>query len=251
MLCSFLQVNRHLFSLMVFTWFDHLLFAVIGIGMPIMAILSAQRMEATAEDEEMLANISKKDLYYTNGLMLWIAAMVITTAWQLSGKSYALLGITKPIYSKEVVIGTVTLLAIYLGDLLFNLYNYYKGKEDTTDKGIEMIAPTTWKEYGPYIFLALSAGICEEIIYRGFALNYLMNWYSTSLYQMYFAIIVSSIAFAVAHIYQGWVNVLKILIISFLFGYIFIMSKSLLLVSIIHIGVDMLSGVALVWVSKK
>jgi uncharacterized protein len=50
------------------------------------------------------------------------------------------------------------------------------------------------------------------------------------------------LVFAVSHLYQGIWAVIKILIVAILFGIIFWYSKSLLLVVVLHVLVDLVSG---------
>jgi membrane protease YdiL (CAAX protease family) len=57
-----------------------------------------------------------------------------------------------------------------------------------------------------------------------------------------FAVAVPAFAFAIAHFYQGAKAVVKIFVLAIFFGYMFILSGSLLLVMILHILVDAIGG---------
>ena len=102
--------------------------------------------------------------------------------------------------------------------------------------------PLTWQEYGHYVFLAFAAGICEEIIFRGFLINYLQYYLSGYAYATLISIILPAIVFSLSHLYQGWWAVVKILAIAILLGWIFIVTKSLLIVIVLHIVIDLISG---------
>ncbi|HMP31688.1 MAG TPA: CPBP family intramembrane metalloprotease, partial [Saprospiraceae bacterium] len=68
---------------------------------------------------------------------------------------------------------------------------------------------------------------------------------------IFFAILIPSLIFALSHMYQGWLNVLKIFTISLLFGNIYVYSESLLIVIVLHILVDLVSGSLLIFNKKK
>ena len=61
-------------------------------------------------------------------------------------------------------------------------------------------------------------------------------------YGTWVAIIIPALVFSLSHMYQGWLAVLKIFIISMLFGCIFSVSGSLIVVILIHVFIDIISG---------
>lgn len=56
------------------------------------------------------------------------------------------------------------------------------------------------------------------------------------------AIIIPACMFAFGHLYQGEKAVMKILLMAILFGWIFLLTNSLLLLILIHFLVDVLGG---------
>lgn len=107
---------------------------------------------------------------------------------------------------------------------------------------MQHLMPLTWDEFKHYIFLAFSAGICEEVVFRGFIVTYI-SYYAMELpYGTWVAIIIPALVFSLSHMYQGWLAVLKIFIISMLFGGIFLVSGSLIVVILIHVFIDIISG---------
>jgi membrane protease YdiL (CAAX protease family) len=102
--------------------------------------------------------------------------------------------------------------------------------------------PSNYKEFAQFSFLAFSAGICEEIVYRGFLVNYLYGHFIDPVWAYNVAVIFPAIIFGIVHMYQGFKAVLKIAVMSLLFGTIFIFSESLLIVIILHVAVDLLGG---------
>lgn len=238
-------------SAMNVNWFDHFFFTIIGVVLPLMGLITAK----TTEVEEMSDDVAgqmlppKKHIYYTNGLLLVIGALIVLTLWNINYRPFSLLGIDYPIMDNMVIGLSVLISLIYLIDTLFNYYNSSKVKNQIQD--LINVMPTSWKDYKHFIFLALAAGICEEIIFRGFLINYIRELMDGSQYSNYMALIIPSVIFSISHIYQGWLAVVKIFSLSLLFGAIFILSKSLLIVIIIHVLVDLISGAVMVKVAQR
>jgi membrane protease YdiL (CAAX protease family) len=111
--------------------------------------------------------------------------------------------------------------------------------------------PTSWSDYKHFIFLSFAAGIGEEIMFRGFMINYIYSISQDTGYSYLLAILIPALLFSLAHIYQGILSVVKIMCISILFGAIYIWSESLLIVCIIHVLVDLVSGALLVLLFNK
>jgi uncharacterized protein len=181
----------------------------------------------------------KKHLYYTNGLSLIIAASIVLTAWNLTHRPWSLLGIDWIVNSPIAWIAFGVACFIYLADIWWNLY-----MSEVTDKDRSMkdIIPLTTVDFGHYTFLAVAAGVCEEIIYRGFLVPYIAHWFIAYPYAHWIAICLPAIAFGISHMYQGWYSVLKIVLIAVCLGTIFYFSQSLIIVVILHILIDLVSG---------
>ncbi len=220
-----------------FNWFDHAFVLMIVIVVPIMSLKSEQM---TAEMIKSLP--PKKHLFYTNGLMLIIGALLVLTSWNISGRSWNELGFALISMNESVKIFCSILIVFYLSDLILGFFNIKYLESRLED--LHFIIPLNWQEFRSYIFLAVSAGICEEIIFRGFLITYFSHFLAEVPYGQYVAILIPALVFSVSHIYQGWWAVLKILILALLFGYIFIFSESLIAVIIIHIMIDIFSGIA-------
>jgi membrane protease YdiL (CAAX protease family) len=58
--------------------------------------------------------------------------------------------------------------------------------------------------------MCFSAGVFEEIVYRGYLINYCWSLFEGSDYQQTIAVLLPALAFSIAHFYQGAKAVLKI-----------------------------------------
>jgi uncharacterized protein len=232
---------------MSITWFDHLYFTIIAIVIPYVGLHTAKTSVEDTSTEVLLP--PKKHIYYSNSLLLLIGALIVLTLWNVYYRPFSLLGIDYPYVDNIVLLLSTTILMLYFIDTLFGYF--YKKKTKKEMKDTLEIMPSNWSEYKHYILLAFAAGICEEIIFRGFLITYIRELMHNHPYSFYVALLLPSISFAVSHIYQGWLAVLKIFVLSILFGAVFILSKSLALVIVIHIFVDLFSGALLVKIAQK
>jgi len=104
----------------------------------------------------------------------------------------------------------------------------------------ERIFPQSHMEMLPYFALAVTAGVCEEFLYRGFALAAIIRAGSP----VWAAVVISSILFGLAHIYQGRGGSVSTMLLGALFGTARIVYHSLGPVVLWHSGVDLMAGVA-------
>jgi membrane protease YdiL (CAAX protease family) len=98
------------------------------------------------------------------------------------------------------------------------------------------LIPNTATERAAWIFLSISAGICEEAIYRGFMIGFLHDAASLPLFG---ALASSSLIFGLAHFYQGVAGVLRTTVAGFAFGFLFLLSGSLIPCIVLHILLDL------------
>lgn len=106
-------------------------------------------------------------------------------------------------------------------------------KHSTTDG----LIPRTRTEARTYVLFAVTAGISEEIVYRGFIL-----WLATTWIGLWPALLATSLLFGSAHAYLGRAQVVRVTVVGAVFGLIAVGSASLWPVILLHIFVDLLSG---------
>jgi uncharacterized protein len=102
------------------------------------------------------------------------------------------------------------------------------------------LLPVNFPEYLPYSALAITAGVCEEFVYRGFAIAA----FSKTGLPLWLVVIVSSILFGLAHAYQGRGGIVS----TGIFGVLLAIGRlgfgSLLPVMMWHAGLDLAAGIA-------
>jgi membrane protease YdiL (CAAX protease family) len=101
----------------------------------------------------------------------------------------------------------------------------------------EGIVPHTARERRLWTYAAITAGCCEEILFRGFLLAVLAAYIG-----LVAAVPISALLFGVYHGYYGWQGVLKTAAFGLAAALIALLSDSLIPVIITHAAVDLTSG---------
>ena len=97
--------------------------------------------------------------------------------------------------------------------------------------------PQDDRDLASFYRVSVTAGIVEEIVFRGFVL-----WYLTFFMALWPAVLVSSVAFGLGHSYQGFSGIIRTGLVGLAFGALFVFSGSIWLPIVGHILVDVLQG---------
>ena len=227
---------------------DHLVFFLLGIALPVYTIWKGKLDLSDMEFDTS----TKLQVYYGNSLILWGGALIVIFIWWIQAKSFASLGFSPPIISTIVIILSSVIVLLYIIDAYRETFiptrriqTIKRFKENTP------FLPANKNEFFHFCFLAVTAGITEEIIYRGFIVNYLLFVFGNSISGIGLAVLIPAIAFGGLHIYQGKVAVFKIILLAIIFGLIFVFSKSLYIVIVIHVLIDLVGGVLAVGLMRE
>lgn len=102
---------------------------------------------------------------------------------------------------------------------------------------LNFILPLTAEERTWWIFVSLTAGSCEEMLYRGFLIHYFT---ATPFHApLAVALIVSSVIFGAVHLYQGVAGVISAAILGLIFSAIFITTGTLVIPMVLHALIDL------------
>lgn len=104
-------------------------------------------------------------------------------------------------------------------------------------KSLEYFLPATHTERRWWVLVCITAGVCEETLFRGFMLHYLhvLPW----TLNLTLALLISSVIFGLNHLYEGIHGVIGSALAGFLFGLLFLLGGNLLLPIIVHALVDL------------
>lgn len=218
---------------------QHALALFLIVGMPLWDWYEIPRLKASTAPR-------RKIHYYTKIVAaLWVcAAIAVSTmkvgdvfaihkasgeiAWLDKGSApaAALMGVSAGIF-----------IVILLPAILALSSEKIRLKAAKAAKRLAFLLPSSAEERRWWWLVCLTAGICEEVIYRAFLLRYwhLQPWHLN----LTWALVVSSLTFGNGHLYQGGVGAVQTTLIGFIFGAMFIVSGTLWLPIIAHALLDL------------
>ncbi|MDR7130972.1 membrane protease YdiL (CAAX protease family) [Algoriphagus sp. 4150] len=105
-------------------------------------------------------------------------------------------------------------------------------------KDVYHYLPKTNKELNWFLFLSISAGICEEMMFRLFLFEFLKE--NTNLIT---AFVLTNIIFAITHIGSGKNNLISSFILGLLFSAIYYITDNIWIAIILHSSIDINTGI--------
>jgi membrane protease YdiL (CAAX protease family) len=192
-----------------------------------------------------LPSVDSKDklaIYAATIAFQWLLCGAVAWRALARGMTIAQLGLGRPNWPAVLVAATAG--AGLIGALQWlNLRRIGKmegAAPERLRKLAQRLLPVNVVEYLPYAALAVTAGVCEEFIYRGFVLGA----FALTGLPVWIAVILSSVLFGLAHAYQGRGGIVS----TGLFGIALALGRlafsSLVPVMAWHAGLDLAAGVA-------
>jgi uncharacterized protein len=220
-------------------WDFWLIFLVLGVVLPWRGRARLRKLLAIPH----VGMAERLSLYASTIAFQWIiVALVAWRAW-VHGFTAAELGLTidgKMRVLLPGIAGAATLAILQWLNLRRMARRLPVEARGLLQSLAERIFPQSRVEMLPYFALAITAGLCEEFLYRGFALTAMIRAGSPA----WAAVVISSILFGLAHIYQGRAGSISTMLLGALFGTARIVYHSLVPVILWHSAVDLVAGVA-------
>jgi membrane protease YdiL (CAAX protease family) len=113
-------------------------------------------------------------------------------------------------------------------------------KHFESQPSVRLLLPWTPREARLFIAVAVTAGICEEILYRGYLLWYLRQFMPGGV-----AIVTAVLAFGVGHVYQGAGGVFATGVAGAVAMTVFLLTDSLLAPMMLHAALDLVNGLTI------
>jgi membrane protease YdiL (CAAX protease family) len=191
---------------------------------------------------ESVGTKEKITLYLTTIAFQWTLAILVAWRAWARGLTPAELGLS-PLRSTRILLPTI-LGALLLGGLHWlNLRRISLLEGDAPEKMrilARRILPRSLVEFLPYFALAITAGVCEEFLYRGFAMAALLRFGLPT----WLVVLLTSGLFGLAHSYQGRSGVFGTSVMGLVLGANRILYESLFSVVVWHAVVDVVAGIA-------
>ena len=217
-------------------WDFWLIFLVLGVILPWRGRAKMKKLLAVP----IVSSMQRLSLYASTIAFQWFAVAVVAWRAWAHGLTASQLGLVvrdRNRIALAAIVGAATIA------ILQSLNLRRVGKLPPESRGpIQTIAarilPQSMVELLPYLALAITAGLCEEFLYRGFAMAVL-----TRLgLQAWAVVLLSSALFGLAHSYQGRGGIVMTLIIGTILGFSRIVYDCLIPAIFWHSAVDVVAG---------
>ena len=226
------------------TLLDHGLVLLLAVGVPLLAAwMTRPHVKAALCEGPPETRIRT---YWLNVGLQWALTGVALGAWAHAGRRADELGFTWPAgWQAPVGLGIAMLLAATLTAQYVVLMRTGRGRRQLLDELRRQapFAPQTRRELGHFMALAVTAGVCEEILYRGFLIWYVSRYTGTTLPGLAAAVILATAVFGLGHAYQGAKGVVQVSALALLAGVLYVWTGSLLVVIPLHVAVDVIGGI--------
>jgi membrane protease YdiL (CAAX protease family) len=219
---------------------DLILLSMIIMVWPVYSYISFRRhpIEKLRENEN-----ATLDSYNTTLLILWGVTVPILLIWFWAGRPFNLLGFHHNFNWQTIAAWFMSILGITFSAVQLYLVHTnqaarekIRGQLDQVGELTKLFMPKTDKEFNRSMLVGITAGITEEVIFRGYLI-----WAFSLFMPIAVAGILSIILFILLHLYQDKAGLIQVSGFAIVTTIMFIVSHSLLPVIVLHIGVDILN----------
>jgi len=221
------------------TLFDHGLVMVFGAAVPILGVLRARALVR----ELGVGRPGARRRTYAEAIALqWIMAGLIAVLWVWQGRAWMTLGLGAPAGAIFwVTAGIVGLAAAAFAVQIVRVRRSPAARQQVREQvgRLAPILPASSADLRVFLALGVTAGICEEIFYRGF-----LMWWAIALgAPVWLAVLISAGLFGFGHAYQGADSALRIFSLGVVFGVIASLTQTIWLPIAAHALIDVASGI--------
>ena len=227
---------------------DIAMLAVIVIGLPLEALINLK--SARAELASGKAGVRIK--HYTQTiLLLWGISLPVIVLWAVSDRAWSLLGFQLQTGSMALAgWGLAAAVALFFLFQFSSISRSESAREQFRDglaKNPKMVnfMPHTDGERRLFNVMGVSAGIAEEIVFRGYLI-----WAFSFFMPVWMAALAALAVFTLLHLYQGLNQLPAIFILGAVVTLIYLLTGSLWPVIALHIFVDIINNQT-VWKARE
>jgi membrane protease YdiL (CAAX protease family) len=221
---------------------DHIFILLIFIVLPIFSAYDARLYIARAKAGLIDGPVRA---YVVTMQIQWVFFAALAIAWWTLDRPIAALGFVAidgiELWGGVAALAVLTIVFIIAWQLAKRLNDEDRAKQTAGLGSLIYFLPHSRRELRYFYAVSITAGVVEEIVYRGFLI-----WYFGMFMPLWLAVLVSSIGFGLAHSYQGLGGVLKVCVIGLIFAALYILTGSIIIPIIAHMIVDVLQGLAII-----
>ena len=220
------------------TIFDHFLIFLLFVVQPIGGWVNFRRYVQKARAGEP---IDRPRLYLHTQIIEWLFLAVLLSGWFYLQRPMSDLGFVVPGGSGFWLVAILVLIASVAlslsGRSVRQLDQKARAKHRASFGDLGHFLPQNDRDLRSFYGISVTAGIVEEIVFRGFVL-----WYLSLLMPLWWAVLASSVAFGLGHSYQGLGGMLRTGLAGLVLGIFYVVSGSIWLPIIAHVLLDWLQG---------
>jgi len=218
---------------------DHAIVAVLLLVLPLYARRNFARLQRSlaAGDQAELTRTYRRTVVRQTVLGLAVGA-----SWLLQERSLAAIGLGRPGGSGFVAGLLIALVMIgYAALQVWAVARSERYQEQVRERmeatGLTSLIPSSPAEYRNFAAVAVSAGVWEELLFRGFLIAWFAHWIGPIG-----GIVAAAAAFGLGHLYQGAGGVAKTGVAGLVAGFLYLLTGSLWIPMVLHTAVDLHAG---------
>ncbi len=217
---------------------DHLFVLLFVVIHPVVGFIGFRRqMRRVAAG----ASVNRSNEYLQTAIWQWILFGIGAVIWSLSSRPLSAIGFGFELNLKFALGLAIVVVSVAL--LLLQIRHIRSADKAAVDKMfdqlgfVQTMVPRNRNELAKFYAVSLTAGIVEEVLWRGGLI-----WYLSLFVPFWAAVVVSTLGFALAHSYQGIAHLPGVLFIGTVLAATYVISGSIWLPIILHILIDILQG---------
>ena len=219
---------------------DHLFVFVFAVAYPVAGVFGFRRlMRKIAAGHP----VDRLHVYRNTMIGHWALLVIALLLWWTAGRPWSGLGLywsSEPAW--ETALGAA-FVVIAIAVLLRQLREVGRTDARTLAKlrnrlgSLEAIVPRSPSELRRFHAVSFTAGVVEELLWRGYLI-----WYLSQAWSLGVAALLSTVAFGIAHGYQGWRQVPSITAVGAALTGLYLLTGTLWASIALHIAIDVLQG---------
>jgi len=214
----------------------------VGIVFAVLLIVGAPVLSFTTARNPNIRLVPRRVLYLSAVISQWLLAAAYVAVFRLTSMDPVFF---RAVSASAFIRWTLLLASVSLAGLLILLVLERRGWWPPESDLVYLLLPSTRMEkLWAVLFVAPTAALCEEFLYRGYLMSQLSQWF----HSVPWAWGVSSAAFGLAHTYQRINGMLRAALLGALLAYPLVRLGSIYPSMAAHFLIDAL---ALAWLGPR